>query len=855
MLLRAPSVHVAVLLVLGASPSASPASATDERPPNVLVVFVDDLGLGDLGCYGAPSSEDGGYDTPAIDALAASGVRFTDFYVSQPVCSASRASLLTGCYANRIGIAGALGPRSGTGIAAEETTLAELCRSRGYVTACFGKWHLGHRAEFLPTRHGFDEFHGIPYSHDMWPEHPEDLVSYPPLPLFDGEEVVERGPDPSTFTHDFTRRAVAFVERAAEEERPFLCYLAHPLPHVPLFASEAFRGTSPRGVFGDVLQELDRSVAELVDALERTGQRENTLVLFASDNGPWLSYGDHAGGTAGLREGKGTTFEGGVRVPAIASWPGTIPAGRVQHEPLMTIDVLPTVARVVGAELPRLPIDGRDAWPLFVCEEGARSPHDAYFFWYGDGSLEAVRSGRYKLHLAHGYRTMRGREPGRGGFPGSYDDSVRTGVALFDLVEDPGETADLAKELPEVVAELRALADGAKAELGDRASGVRGSGVREPGRADPPAAVPATRVELLQELGRLRTVEDVERRESEFDALWDALVMERRIPYVEGDEALFLRRGAATSVELVLDGAPSPIAMTDMTPLDLFAFGVELRADVAMTYRFRVDGEEPGADPENPYGTRTRRGDPASIVRMPDHVIDPLVPRRSFVDPPRLVGEGAARVGTEEFGLPWSHREVGDLGDGAERGALYLLLGPRVARATSSALLDTVANLVAAGRVPALDVVVVGGGSGPGRGAAVYSDATRLQLLRSVVDAVEGEGRVDPASRVVVAIEDWTGFDALTESDGVFGAAVLLELDADGATEERAGRARGVRDDVRAWVSASPFTRDGVDGFERVRELLRELDVPHGFSAESNFPGPYLQATTLVNALPYAFRR
>lgn len=454
------------LLSFGSEPAA---------PPNVVVVYTDDQGWADIGVQGAV-----GFTTPNIDRLAQQGVRFTDFYVSQPVCSASRTSLLTGCYANRVGIHGALGPRSSVGISSEETTLAELCKSRGYHTAIFGKWHLGDSPEFLPTRHGFDEYYGIPYSNDMWPHHPENPEAWGDLPTIEGETAVGYNTDQTKFTTDFTQRAVSFIERCGSE--PFFLYLAHPMPHVPLHVSDKYAGKTKRGLYGDVIEEIDWSVGEVLKALERTGVAENTLVIYASDNGPWLSYGDHAGSTGPLREGKGTTFEGGVREPFIARWPGEIPAGSVCSEPAMTIDVLPTVARLIGAELPERKIDGLDIWPLLSGEEGAKSPHEALFFYYHENHLEAMRSGRWKLHFPHKFRTMEGQTPGEGGIPGKYSYQARTGLELYDLQKDIGEQRDVAAKHPEVVERLSKLADEMRAELGDQLTEVKGSGNREPGR-------------------------------------------------------------------------------------------------------------------------------------------------------------------------------------------------------------------------------------------------------------------------------------------------------------------------------------------------------------------------------------
>ena len=470
---------------------ARPKAAGPSRPPNIVIVFADDLGYGDLGCYGGTAAA-----TPAIDSLARDGIRFTDFHVAQAVCSASRAALLTGCYPNRIGIAGALGPAARHGIAAEETTLAELLRARGYRTAAVGKWHLGHHPPFLPTRHGFDESFGLPYSNDMWPHHPEVKPgSFPPLPLFDGETIVDPDVTPedqAALTARYAARAVDFIDRAgsAADGRPFFLYLAHSMPHVPLFAGADFRGKSPGGLYGDVLTEIDASVAALLAALDRTGHADDTLVLVTSDNGPWLSYGNHGGSAGPLREGKGTSFEGGVRVPCVARLPGVIPAGTVCAAPAMTIDLVPTLAALTGEPLPTdaeghcvvagRRIDGRDVGSLFRGQPADEAATPVYFFWYADNQLQAVREGDWKLFLPHTARTMKGQAPGKDGVPGTYR-PLPVDRTLFDLATDPGESRDVAAEHPEIVARLEALAERARADLGDSLTKRQGSGARPAG--------------------------------------------------------------------------------------------------------------------------------------------------------------------------------------------------------------------------------------------------------------------------------------------------------------------------------------------------------------------------------------
>jgi arylsulfatase A-like enzyme len=476
--MRAVTTFLFVLLSL--MPALPASAAADSRPPNVVIIFCDDMGYADVGCFGAK-----GVKTPNVDRLAAEGVRFTDFYVGQAVCTASRAALLTGCYPSRIGLMGALGPKSKVGINDRELTLAEMFKSRGYATAIFGKWHLGDDPKFLPTRHGFDEYFGLPYSNDMWPRHPENPKAYPDLPLIENDRVAQIDPDQRMLTTWYTQRAVSFIER--KKGGPFFLYLAHNMPHVPLHVSDKFKGTSEKGLHGDVIQEIDWSVGRVLESLKTHGLDDNTLVMFTSDNGPWLLYGDHAGSSGPLREGKATSFEGGVRVPCAMRWPGKIPPGMVCREVAATIDVLPTLAKLAGADLPKLlggrAIDGRDIWPLMSGQPGAKSPHEAYFVYWGR-HLQAVRSGKWKLHFPHDY--PRPTPPGGGGKPGKYSQQ-KIGLELFDLEDDPGESKDVAAAHPDVVDKLKALAERAREDLGDSATKQEGKGVRPPGRVDEPA--------------------------------------------------------------------------------------------------------------------------------------------------------------------------------------------------------------------------------------------------------------------------------------------------------------------------------------------------------------------------------
>jgi arylsulfatase A len=452
--------HVTILALLAAAPLVGA-----DRPPNVVLIYADDLGYGDLGCYGNKVIR-----TPNLDRLATEGVRFTDFYVAQAVCSASRTALLTGCYPNRVGILGALGPAARHGIHDRETTLAEVLKAKGYATAIFGKWHLGHHPQFLPTRHGFDEYFGLPYSNDMWPRHP--TAKFPDLPLVEGEKTIELNPDQTKLTTQYTERAVAFIEK--NKAKPFFLYVPHAMPHVPLFVSEKHRGKSKAGLYGDVIEEIDWSVGEVVAALKRHGLEQDTLVMFASDNGPWLSYGPHGGSAGPLREGKGTSFDGGARVPFIARWPVKIPAGSVCREPAMTIDLLPTLAKFAGAGQPTLPVDGKDIGPLLTEPATAKSPQEAYFFYWGQ-QLQAVRAGKWKLHFSHDYQAL--KSGGSDGKPGVYAKQTLE-LSLFDLETDVQESKNVAAANADVVARLTALANRVRTDLGDGATKTVGTGVR-----------------------------------------------------------------------------------------------------------------------------------------------------------------------------------------------------------------------------------------------------------------------------------------------------------------------------------------------------------------------------------------
>ena len=463
----------ALLFVL-MSPFCSLLGQDTTTLPNIVIVFADDMGYGDTGLTGAE-----GFKTPNMDRIASEGVRFTDFYVSQPVCSASRASLLTGCYANRLGISGALMPNGRKGLASEETTLAELVKQKGYRSAVYGKWHLGHLKPHLPIHHGFDEYYGIPYSNDMGPYRP-DGGKWADLPTFEGDQIIGYNTNQAHFTRDMTKRAIGFIRKAHKEGAPFFVYVPHPMPHTPIYCSAEFRNSCEQGLYGDVIQEIDAGLGRIMATLEELQIAEDTLLIFTSDNGPWLSYGNHAGSSGPLREGKGTTFEGGVRVPCVMRWPKRIRPGHVCTEPAMTIDLLPTIAELIDGDLPDHPIDGKSIWPLIAGEPGAKSSQEAYYFWYGKNNLEAMRCGRWKLHFPHSYRRVTEKTPGKDGFPGAYDWKARIGLELFDLRADIGETKNVAADHPEVMRRLNGMADRMRARLGDGLQKIKGSEVRDP---------------------------------------------------------------------------------------------------------------------------------------------------------------------------------------------------------------------------------------------------------------------------------------------------------------------------------------------------------------------------------------
>ncbi len=460
---------------------------TKKNLPNIVLIFMDDMGYGDIGTYGAID-----YQTPNLDNLATEGMRFTNFYAAQAVCSASRAGLLTGCYPNRIGISGALMPWAKHGLSDKEMTIAELLKQKGYATGMAGKWHLGHLKPFLPLQHGFDEYLGLPYSNDMWPvdfdgtpitdKSPKSWkAKYPQLPLIDGNEKVKEirnFDDQGSLTTAYTERAVSFINK--NKDRPFFFYLAHSMVHVPLGVSDKFKGKSKQGLFGDVMMEIDWSVGQVLKALKDNGLEDNTLVIFTSDNGPWLNFGNNAGSTGGLREGKGTSWEGGQREPCIVKWPGVVPEGVICNKLSSTIDILPTLAAITGADLPEHKIDGVNIMSLLKGTPDA-NPRDHFYYYYGRNNLEGVRKDNWKLVLPHWSRSYEGVLPGNDRFPGPYaKDSV--GLELYDLRRDPGEHYNVIELYPDVVKDIMVLVEQAREDLGDDLTKNEGINRRESGR-------------------------------------------------------------------------------------------------------------------------------------------------------------------------------------------------------------------------------------------------------------------------------------------------------------------------------------------------------------------------------------
>ncbi|SIS48837.1 arylsulfatase [Zobellia uliginosa] len=475
-----------IALILFFSFHFSNAQNKDKEHPNVVLIFIDDEGYGDVGVYGAT-----GFKTPHIDQLAAQGTRFTNYYSAQPVCSASRAGLMTGCYPNRIGFSGALFPRHEIGLNKDELTMAEMFKEQDYKTACFGKWHMGWQKEFLPLQHGFDEFVGLPYSNDMWPQDNvtgENLsdkmnrANFPDLPLIEGNTTtsyIKSLKDQDKLTTLYTEKAVDFINRNANE--PFFLYVPHTMGHIPLGVSDKFRGKSEQGLYGDVMMEIDWSVGEIDKALKQNGIADNTIFIFTTDNGPWLNFGNHAGSSGGLREGKTTSWEGGQRVPFIIRWPGKTPEGTMSDKLACAIDLLPTFAAIINGKLSDNKIDGVDISSLWK-GQFSETPRNTILYYYGKNNLNGVRKGNWKLVLPHTYSSYN-TEPGNDGIGGKRIKTVVEQPELYNMMRDPGERYNVIAYHPEKVKELMLEVEKARKALGDLNVGIeRGTENREIGK-------------------------------------------------------------------------------------------------------------------------------------------------------------------------------------------------------------------------------------------------------------------------------------------------------------------------------------------------------------------------------------
>lgn len=455
------------------------ATAQKSLTPNIIVIFMDDMGYADIGAFGAK-----GYQTPHIDQLGKQGMKFTNFYAAQPVCTASRAGLLTGCYPNRIGLTGAIFPGSKKGLSSEEETIPEVLKEKNYKSIAIGKWHLGDDKAFLPLQHGFNEYFGVPYSNDMSPLGVSGKLAtagkraeLPFLPLIEGNETIKSlktMDEMAELTTLYTDRAVKFIKES--DKQPFFLYMAHSMVHVPLAVSKKFNGKSGKGLYGDVMMEVDWSVGEILKALDKKGATKNTLVIFTSDNGPWLTFGKFAGSAGVLREGKVTSWEGGQRVSCLMKWPGVIPAGSVNDSLASTIDLLPTFAAITKSPLPKKKIDGVNILPLLRGENF--SPRNEMLYYYKVNDLNAIRVGNYKLVFPHNYGSV--KVPGINGTSGKTE-QVETGLALYDLSKDPGEKNDVKEQFPEIVKHLQTAANKARLDLGDSLTNTKGANQRAVG--------------------------------------------------------------------------------------------------------------------------------------------------------------------------------------------------------------------------------------------------------------------------------------------------------------------------------------------------------------------------------------
>ncbi len=464
--LKIVSLSTASLAVPACTTSSQKVTPDGKKPPNFIVIFCDDLGYGDLACFGSKL-----HRTPNLDRMADEGMKFTSFYVTSSVCTPSRASLMTGCYPKRLDMHQdshgkcVLFPVDKKGLNPNEITIAEILKQQGYATCCIGKWHLGDQPPFLPTRRGFDYYFGVPYSNDMGVR---KETSNPPLPLMRNEKVIEAPAVQHTLTKRYTEEAIKFIKK--NRDRPFFVYLPHTMVHDPLNPGKEFRGTIANGLYGDAVEEIDFYTGQILNTLKDLGLDKQTFVIFTSDNGASDRYG---GSNAPLRGHKGTTFEGGMREPCIMWWPGQIPPGRTCHEIAVTMDLLPTLALLAGTKPPadRI-IDGRNIWPLISAKPKAKSPHRAFYYYQID-QLQAVRSGKWKLHLP---LTPKKRHWGR--------PIPHVPMALYDLENDIAEKNNLAQHHPNVVKHLLALAEEASRDLGD--VDRKGANLRQAGWVENP---------------------------------------------------------------------------------------------------------------------------------------------------------------------------------------------------------------------------------------------------------------------------------------------------------------------------------------------------------------------------------
>jgi arylsulfatase A-like enzyme len=470
------SLVFALIALLLCAPGILRAAAETPRKPNVIIILTDDQGYSDLSCYGSTRIK-----TPRVDRMAAEGVRFTDMYAAASVCTPSRAALLTGCYPTRIGMGEfpllpggkpwqtrVLFRGAPFGLNPKEITIAKVLKSAGYTTAAVGKWHLGDQKPFLPTHHGFDSYFGILYTPDM-----------PPLDYVRNEAIVERSINLDEVAQRYTEESLKFIRE--HKDGPFFLYFAHTYPHVPLGASKAFRGTSVRGLYGDACEEIDSTVGRVLDLLKELNIDDKTLVIFTSDNGPWLAKGEEGGSALPFRGGKGGSYEGGLRMPLVMRYPGVIPPGTVCHEMATQMDLLPTLAHLAGADAPK-DIDGKDITDLMLAKPGAKTPHESFFYYVGD-RLHAVRSGQWKLKVP----TTLAEE-----FAGYVKvDNPQTVIprALYDLENDPAEQKSVLADHPDVVKRLQAMIESARADLGDSRRKMIGKNVRPVGRVETPQPV------------------------------------------------------------------------------------------------------------------------------------------------------------------------------------------------------------------------------------------------------------------------------------------------------------------------------------------------------------------------------